>query len=194
MNPKPELWKKYTPINYFQNIKIPDTWETIEDFTNWYLDQRMPLMIPWNAEVIRTDDATAICVFRKAPYQVELYLIHPGLEVQRHAHPGMDVISRGLGGGSGDTRSVMGTSTGWGDISENLKNGEFHGGSPPLVESMGFGLLSFEKWPNDVPMTSAAIHWHGKTSGPTHDALIEKNYSGVIELGVSNLKKTVIDK
>ena len=65
MNPKQELWKKISPLEYFKEVTIPDSWETIEDFTNWYLAQRMPLMIPWDAEVIRTDDATAICIFRK---------------------------------------------------------------------------------------------------------------------------------
>lgn len=180
MNPKQDLWKKCSPANYFQNIEIPDSWETIEEFTNWYLAQRMPLMIPWDAEVIRTDDATAICIFRKPPYQVELYLIHPGLSVERHAHPGMDVITMSLGGGKVDTRSVTGTSTSWGDISENLKNGEFHGGQSVLQKSLGFGLMSFEKWPAGVPMTSAAIHWQGKTAGPIHDSLINENNPGAI--------------
>lgn len=180
MNPKQDLWKKYSPASYFQNIEIPESWDTIEDFTNWYLDQRMPLMIPWDAEVIRTDDATAICIFRRPPYQVELYLIHPGLTVQRHAHPGMDVITMTLGGGKIDTKSITGTSTSWGDISENLKNGEFHGGQVALRESMGFALMSFEKWPDDVPMSSAAIHWQGKTAGPIHDALIDKKHPGSI--------------
>lgn len=180
MNPKQELWKKCTPATYFGNIEIPDTWDSIESFTNWYLEQRMPLMIPWDAEVIRTDDATAICVFRKPPYQVELYLIHPGLSVAKHAHPGMDVITMTLGGGKIDTRSVTNTSTSWGDISENLKNGEFHGGQTVLQKSLGFSLMSFEKWPEGVPMTSAAIHWKGNTAGDIHDRLIEKHHPNAI--------------
>lgn len=180
MNPKQELWKKCTPATYFGNIEIPDTWDSIESFINWYLEQRMPLMIPWDAEVIRTDDATAICVFRKPPYQVELYLIHPGLSVAKHAHPGMDVITMTLGGGKIDTRSVTNTSTSWGDISENLKNGEFHGGQTVLQKSLGFSLMSFEKWPEGVPMTSAAIHWKGSTAGEIHDRLIEKHHSNAI--------------
>ena len=188
MNPKQELWKKCTPIQYFKNIDIPDTWESIEDFTNWFIDQRIPLMIPWDAGVIRTDDATAICIFRKPPYQVELYLISPGLTIPKHAHPGMDVITMTLGGGKFDTKSIIGTSSSWGDISENLKRGEVHGGIPVLRESLGFGLLSFEKWPENVEMTSAAIHWHGTTAGPIHDALIERHYPGsVIRPGYANI-------
>lgn len=191
MNPKQELWKKCTPVEYFQSIDIPESWNTIEDFTDWYLNQRMPLMIPWNAEVVRTDDATAICVFRRPPYQIELYLIHPGLSVEKHSHPGMDVITLTLGGGKVDTKSIMGTSTNWGDISENLKNGEMHGGQKILQESLGFGLMSFEKWPEHTVMTSAAIHWKGKTAGPIHDALIEKHYPGaVLYPGYADITKT----
>ena len=177
MNPKQELWKKCSPIDYFKEIIVPDSWETIEEFTDWYLSQRMPLMIPWDAEVIRTDDATAICIFRKPPYQVELYLIHPELSVSSHAHPGMDVITMSLGGGKNDTKSIMGTSTNWGNISENLKDGEFHGGQLVAKKSLGFGLMSFEKWPDGVPMSSAAIHWQGKTAGPIHDSLINSKHS-----------------
>lgn len=190
MNPKQELWKKCSPSTYFENVEIPDTWESIESFTNWYLDQRMPLMIPWDAEVIKTDDATAICIFRKPPYQVELYLIHPGLSVSTHAHPGMEVITMSLGGGKIDTRSITNTSTSWGDISENLKNGEFHGGQTLLKQSLGFGLMSFEKWPEGVPMTSAAIHWTGKTAGPIHDSLIEEHNPGsIIKEGYANVSQ-----
>jgi hypothetical protein len=190
MNPKQELWKKCSPATYFENIKIPDTWDSIESFTNWYLEQRMPLMIPWDAEVIRTDDATAICIFRKPPYQVELYLIHPGLSVAKHAHPGMEVITMTLGGGKIDTKSVTNTSTCWGDISENLKNGEFHGGQPILKKTLGFGLMSFEKWPANVPMTSAAIHWVGETAGVVHDKLISSHHPGaVLHDGYANISQ-----
>ena len=195
MNPKQELWKKCSPIDYFKEIIVPDSWETIEDFTNWYLGQRMPLMIPWDAEVIRTDDATAICIFRKPPYQVELYLIHPGLSVSRHAHPGMDVITMSLGGGKNDTKSIIGTSTNWGNISENLKAGELHGGQSMPLTSLGFGLISFEKWPANIPMTSAAIHWQGKTAGPIHDNLIKSRNPGcVVKSGHADITNSQINK
>lgn len=194
MNPKQELWKRCSPIDYFKDIVIPESWETIEDFTNWYLEQRMPLTIPWDAEVIQTDDATAICIFRKPPYQVELYLIHPKLSIPIHAHPGMDVITMSLGGGKNDTKSITGTSTNWGNIAENLKDGESHGGQGMLRNSLGFGLLSFEKWPEHTVLTSAAIHWKGKTAGPLHDALIKKHYpEAVIYPGYADIS-VIFDK
>ena len=191
---KQKFWKKCSPIDYFKEITIPETWETIEDFTNWYLDQRMPLMIPWDAEVIRTDDATAICIFRKPPYQIELYLIHPGQVVPRHAHPGIDVITMTLGGGKNNTKSIIGTGNNWGNISENLMTGESHGGLIPLT-SLGFCLISFEKWPTDVPITSAAIHWQGKTAGPIHDNLIEsRNPGSIVKPGYADIIKSEIKK
>jgi hypothetical protein len=61
----PEIIKKINIEEYFKNIVIPDDWDTLEEFVDWYIDSRMPILPPWNAEVIKSDDAVAICVFKK---------------------------------------------------------------------------------------------------------------------------------
>lgn len=65
-------------IPYYDNYVIPDDWDTLEDFVTWFTESKFPVVIPWDAEVRRTDDATTICLFRKGRYQVEIYLIYPG--------------------------------------------------------------------------------------------------------------------
>ena len=175
-----QFWKSIPPDEYFNNLQIPDSWNCIEDFVNWYLDNKMPLMIPWDAKVTQTDDATAICIFRKPPFQLEMYIIHPNKVVPEHSHPDMDVITMIMGGGKTAPKSTTGVSSTWGLISENLKDGEKHGGQAREFSNDGYVILSFEKWPENVEMTSAAINWLGKTAGPIHDKLIEKHYPGSI--------------
>lgn len=185
-----QLWKSVPPETYFKDIKIPDSWESIEDFVNWYMDSRMPLMIPWDAEIIQSDDATAVCIFRKPPYQIEMYFIHRNKTVPKHAHPGMDVITMILGGGRTSTKSTVGVSSTWGIISENLKDGEMHGGQSREFSNYGYVILSFEKWPNDVKMTSAAINWQGETAGPIQETLIRQHRPGaLVTTGYADISK-----
>ena len=60
-----KTWKILDPIDYYSTLAIPDTWNTLEDFVDWFVDSKYPIIVPWNAEVRRTDDATTICLFRK---------------------------------------------------------------------------------------------------------------------------------
>ena len=46
-------WKQIDSIDYFKHIAIPEDWDNLEDFVDWYITQRMPMMIPWNAKVMR---------------------------------------------------------------------------------------------------------------------------------------------
>jgi hypothetical protein len=65
-------------------------------------------------------------------------------------------------------------------LSKKLENGEFHGGKDS-THSQGFVLLSFERWPQDIPITSASVCWKGDTAGPIHDKLIESYYPGAVK-------------
>lgn len=183
-----KVWKQWDSSKYFANINIPDDWATIEDFVEWYVDSRMPMMIPYNAEVIRSDDACAVCVFRKGQYQVEFYLEYPEMYIRKHAHPRMEVITMQLGGGSLSPAQENGTSVVWGQAAPNLMPGQYHGGESGPVIGNGFVTLAFQKWQNPEEMTSAAIHWKGELQGPIQaklikdhqpDALVESDYADV---------------
>lgn len=174
------LWKKIDSIQYFSNLNIPDTWATLEDFVDWYLDARMPLMIPWNAEVIQSDDAAAICIFRKDCYQVELYLEYPNWYIAKHSHPGVEVLTLQLGGGSLSPKIANGTSITWGDIEKKLLPGEEHGGDKGRSLGNGFAMLAFQRWYNKDEMSSAAIQWKGPLQGPIQEKLIREHKDNVL--------------
>ena len=170
-------WKKYKATEYFSDLQIPETWDTIEDFVEWYMQSKMPLMIPWDAEVIRTDDATAICIFKKPPYMIELYLIHPGMSIPYHAHPDMEVITMSLGGGSMAPKNEVNTSVVWGETANKLNSNEYHGGETFIRVGNGYSLLAFEKWLDPEYMISAAIQWKGQSAGPIQEKLVTDRFA-----------------
>jgi hypothetical protein len=135
----------------------------------------MPWMIPWEAEVICSDDATAICVFRQGRFQVELYLVHPDVAVPSHSHPGMDSVIIRLGAGNTGKRHELGVSNIWGAMAPVLRAGEIHGGRPLGFSSKGYAMLTFQHWPEGTEVTSAAVLWRGHTAGPKQDAIVARH-------------------
>jgi hypothetical protein len=162
---------------YFKDIVIPESWASIEGFTKWWIENKMPLMIPSDAEVIISDDATAICVFRHGRFQIEFYIIRPHYSIESHCHPGMEVMTMYFAGGTNSPpgpRTFHNTADQWGRIRTKLDSGEYHGGEDTDVFA-GFVLVAIQKWDEGIPMTSAAVNWKGKTAGPLQEALIKKH-------------------
>lgn len=146
----------------FSNFEIPDTWENVQAFCDWWMAAKMPLIFPQFPEVFMSDDATAICLFRKGRFQVELYLIHPQPGVPSHEHPGVEVIKIRTGTPGGPRAS------------EILHNGESHGSGMKLeAEIRGFPLLAVQHWLTRDP-TTIASQWKGPTAGPKHEAVIRR--------------------
>ena len=199
------MWKQLNAEDYFKQVKIPNDWDTLEDFVDWYCNQRMPMMIPWNAEVIRSDDAVAICLFRKGNYQVEFYIEYPNMYIRKHSHPRMEVITMSMGGGGmwgPNENSTTNTSNVWGSISSKLTNGNYHGGDSQSSRGNGFVTLAFQRWENPKEMTSAAVQWKGELQGEWQanlirsyypDAFIRDGYAD-ISLEMPNVSTTNTDK
>ena len=173
-------WKKFSAEKYFENIQIPDDWASLEEFVDWFMGQRMPMMIPWNAEVIRSDDAVAICLFRKGRYQVEFYLEYPNMYIRRHAHPRVEVITMELGGGGLWAGSSLGVSNVWGTASEKTEPGSYHAGDSVTSISKGYITLAFQRWENVEEMTSAAVQWKGELQGTIQADLIKSKKPNAI--------------
>lgn len=166
--------RNWGPEEYFGDLEIPETWSNVEDFANWYMSNRMPWMIPWDAEVICSDDATAICIFRHGQFQVELYLVHPDQAVPSHSHPGMESVIIRLGAGNIGRRHATGVSDIWGAMAPVLHAGEVHGGRPLGFSPKGYAMLTFQQWPEGMEVSSAAVLWKGDTAGPKQDAIIRR--------------------
>lgn len=165
--------------DFFDYVTVPDDWDTLEAFVDWYLGLKMPMMIPWDAEIICSDDATAVCMFRHGRYQAELYLVHPQQYVPHHSHPDMEVMTLFLAGGQTSPKgraSAHNMGRAWGQLGHKVMDGAFHGGSKRPIDKNGFGLIAFQKWPEGVTPRSAAMQWKGETAGPKQEAMIRKEH------------------
>lgn len=157
-------YKEYSSHIPLENI--PESWNSIEEFHDWYVGNGMPFLPPENVEIHCSDDATAVCVFRKGQFQVELYLVHPNPLVQVHEHPGVRLIkimSKGVG-----SNGVFGCTEGV------LDNGGAHGLGGRSTEENGFLLMGIEQWHPSLTPSTVAAAWKGKTAGPKHEALIRR--------------------
>jgi hypothetical protein len=152
----------YHVLHPHANLEIPDNWEDVKAFANWWMESGMPILFPKNPEVFLSDDATAISIFRHGRFQVELYLIHPNPKVPEHEHPDVEVIKMSLTADKGPVMSTI------------LKNGEFHGaGQRMAAEKIGFPLVAFQHWLTREPTTIASM-WKGPTVGPLQEALVKR--------------------
>jgi hypothetical protein len=165
MNYSKNLNMKFLPtINPHENLAIPDSWADVKEFADWWMTAGMPIIFPNNPEVFLSDDATAIALFRKGRFQVELYLIHPQPAVPVHEHPDVEVIKMRLGDARFKT-PIMSTI---------LKNGESHGAGARIeAEERGFPLIAFQHWLTREPSTIASM-WKGTTVGPKQEKLIKR--------------------
>lgn len=153
-------------MNNISSEDVPE-FDDLIHFTQWYLTSGMPILIPKNAEVFLSDDATATCLFRSGRYQFEMYFIHPNPLIPLHEHPGVENIEI--------------PSDSWKNISESTLSsrlqgeGQSHGrGILERGASNGFALFSAQKWDEGIEMSTIGARWKGFTAGPKHDALIRR--------------------
>lgn len=159
----PHLNMSFFPtINPHADLKIPGDWKNVKEFADWWIHTGMPIVFPKNPEVFKSDDATAVALFRHGRFQVEMYLIHPHPKVPTHEHPDVEVIKMRLG----NTNTPI--------MSNTLKNGESHGAGLRMeAEKLGFPLIAFQHWLTRDPTTIASM-WKGPTVGPLQEALIKR--------------------
>lgn len=149
---------------------IPASWDSLEEFANWYVRAGFPMLPPPGFASFRTDDAVAICTFRKPPYQVELYVIDDPLAVPLHEHPYVDVLQYVFDKRLADERGFALPQ----QLGHKLTLGKAHGAVAAGDRSNdGNGVLyTFERWPDGVEPSTVSAVWKGKTVGPKHKSLI----------------------
>jgi hypothetical protein len=164
----------------YPNLVIPETWANVEEFADWWFRNGMPIKFQESSEVFLSDDATAIALFRKGRFQVELYLIHPHPTVPVHEHPDVEVIKARLDGKK------------YPYLSTTLHNNEAHGSGLRLeAEDKGYPLLAIQHWLTREPTTVASM-WKGNTVGPKQEALIKRfNPNAYIVEGYADITKNV---
>ena len=161
-------------------------WNTVEEFAQWYEDNGFPIRPPQNDAIFRTNNASALVLFREGQFQVELYIGDPNSVTPEHSHPGVESIIMFISGEGTTTvnkKEVADPRPYFNMVNEDgtsilfkqklrIRPSDSHG---LTSYNKGFAFYSMEKWPDDVQPTSVAAHWHGETTGNLHDAVVQGN-------------------
>lgn len=153
-------------------LQIPETWASLEDFAQWYLDAGMPFMIQPDSRINRIDNGSTFSLFRKGPFQVELYILDDMTTITDHEHPCVDILQLDLY--VADSEEVNETVAKFHPLLESGmshgENAKFSGGKGGTV------MLAFERWPDDVVPGAICSVWRGPTMGPAHEEVIRSYF------------------
>jgi hypothetical protein len=160
-------------------------WNNVEEFAKWYEDEGFPLRPPQLNSIFRTNNASALVLYREGQFQVELYIADNGGFTPEHSHPGVESIIMYLSGKGNTTinnNTVADPTVYFDKINPDgtsvlfkqklrLNPLDSHG---LITYDTGFAFLSIEHWPDGVAPSSVTTHWEGETTGSIHDETIRK--------------------
>ena len=167
--------------------------DKLSNFANWYLTsgEIKGIYTPSakNALVF-IDGLYGISLYRKKPYQVELFICQPNLNIPEHTHPNVDSYECFVYG-------MKFTHSGKTVISEEqsleetnklpthayqtirVKPNDPHGG---VASKYGGAFISIQHWLNDTEISHVGLDWSGDTMGKAHieqSNVYEKSVGGV---------------
>jgi hypothetical protein len=142
--------------------------DDLEQLLHWWRKNRAintPTEFPTNFNTTWS----GVVLYRKPPYQVQLFIVHPNSEIVPHLHPNVDSFEVFVGGDISFMHNGQ-----WFDQNKlgfpiRVKPNDWHGGK---FGKRGGAFLSVQKWLNDVPPTSVDEDWHDKdnnTRGTSHN-------------------------
>lgn len=160
-------------------------WNTVEEFAEWYKETGFPFRPPQNNSIYRTNNASAVVLWRQGRFQAELYIADANQDTPEHSHPGVESVIMYLSGDGNTTinsKEVADPKPFWDIINEDGTSVLFkqsvrvdpkdtHG---LTTGDRGFAFLSLEMWPEDIETTSVTVHWEGETTGDLHVKQMEK--------------------
>lgn len=180
-------------FNPLAKIDVPDSWATLEDFMRWYLDSNCPIAPPHDYEIYTVAEGILVfALFRKGPYQVEMYMIENKDLIEEHEHPYVEVIQMPIY--QVPERDNAGLAR-WAEPSEKLVHGQRHGGIPLPPELQHYArslLIVFQKWPPGIRQSTISVSWKGVSMGPKHEALVRRHFPDVyIKDGFIDITRTM---
>ena len=151
-------------------------------FIKWFMTSAGPIaMVPFDKPFHMIDGVVAITLYRKAPYQVQMFICPPNQIIPEHTHPNVDSFEVYVGG---DVRFSLDGK--WQSTADERKpNGEgmagiraqtirvkpesVHGG---VMGPQGGVFVSVQKWINGVDPSCVAADYVGAVMGPEHFASV----------------------
>lgn len=151
----------------------------VEEFALKFIKGRMLWWdVPRVNGIINFGNIISLLLYRKPPYQVELFIIpHTTSSFTRHKHPNVDVVEFGLTGDAAlyinDTPSCSKQDVqNWlcgiqHTVPIHIKPTDWHSGEGYTP----YAFLSIQHWLNDVNPTSVGLDWIGQPSSQEQEKL-----------------------
>lgn len=154
--------------------------DELEQFFLWFMRNASVLaFVPVKQPIRYIEGVTSVCLYRCAPFQVEMFIAPPHCIVPEHTHPNVDSIEVPVGGGihfSLHGKYVAGEDAvkeDGGPLGTLLNRGKWtrvrpdsvHGG---WADENGGVFLSVQHWLNGVKPHSVALDYSGAVMGPNH--------------------------
>ena len=158
--------------------------DELEQFCSWFL-KSMPVLgaVPFSGAVSKIQDVTAILLYRRDQFQVQMFAVPEGTIIPEHTHPNVDSIEVYVGGNIHFSHSgkyvypedqlrpkegSLGLAMKRG-MTVRVRPNDLHGG----VFGEGGGVfLSVQHWLNGVKPHCVAADYNGVTMGEHHLAQV----------------------
>jgi hypothetical protein len=170
--------------------------DPLEDFLRWFLAQAPVIgYVPHDSPMHMIDGMTAVTLYRKGEFQVQMFITPPGYIVPEHTHPNVDSFEVNVGGHIRfshkgrwtqqdpsviDRKTADGTSFCRGNT-VRVRPTDPHGG---VSGPNGAIFLSVQRWMNGVKPTCVGNDYVGAVTGPEHLARITHG-KGVLKNALS---------
>ena len=165
-------------------INIPDDWDSLDEFAEWYRDAGYPILPPADTKIYVGDCSYSTIVFRKGRFQAEFYLVAPNSSTKLHTHNHASkfvVLAGSMEGYKTDPTDFVrvgkryspagkdDVDPDFGIIGQTDYAGDLHG-----LRTLEHGVTFFnlEMWPEDIVPTSALVEYEGPSMGPEHEKIM----------------------
>jgi len=158
-------------------------WNTLSEFTEWYIKEGFPIKPPTTDPIYVTDHTYSAIVFRQGRYQVELYMLAPNWVTPNHGHPGVESKIIFLNGTIYGTRNneTLPDAMEYTDLANpdgtNVAFGNYLSFDSDDYHTVGAGhkgglVAICQHWEEGLTMSSQSVHYTGEPIGPEHSKYI----------------------
>jgi quercetin dioxygenase-like cupin family protein len=154
------------PMNEYELNKSTGEVQVVEkddlkEFLDWWLENKATFP-PEENSTIYQGDTTGVVLYKKAPFQVELFIVKPGKEIKQHIHPNVDSYEVNLAGYIEFTCDGKVYCDG---KPVRVKPNAWHGGFFPK----GGSFISVQKWLNGVEPKFVGDDWVAHDGSVNYD-------------------------
>ena len=149
--------------------------DDLKEFKNWYFKNNT-IKTPFDNPLMFIDGIAGITLYRKKPFQVQLFICEPNINIPEHTHPNIDSFELFLYGmkftHSGKT--IIDSDMALKEKNKipfcsyqtiRVKPNDWHGG---VSSKNGGAFISIQHWLNNTKPRHVSDDWQGEVVGKKH--------------------------